>query len=273
MQEHILKGTEITLNKKASIKAPFCKISAAVRRGHEVCGDSAFIYADDEKAIFGVFDGVSGEPSADSASTIAASTVLKELKEVKTPTAKKLKDALSKAHAEVNEGYTTALVLFVKKDGSYMVASVGDSALYSLDSGEIDLEIPLGRIVSKGDTIFRFMKFRNIVKSVVGWASGGMEINIQRGKLSSGNILIAATDCLPDNLEVEVSEFNVEEQSGKVDLGRIIGKTRDPQKILDKIYETIRERMSNEGRKQRGKYLLESKLDDLGIIVFSYSRT
>jgi len=100
-----------------------------------------------------------------------------------------------------------------------------------------------------------------------------MEINIQRGKLSSGNILIAATDCLPDNLEVEVSEFNVEEQSGKVDLGRIIGKTRDPQKILDKIYETIRERMSNEGRKQRGKYLLESKLDDLGIIVFSYSRT
>ncbi|HID72341.1 TPA: hypothetical protein EYP38_00235 [Candidatus Micrarchaeota archaeon] len=115
------------------------------------------------------------------------------------------------------------------------------------------------------------MKFRNIVKSIVGWNAGGMEINFQRGKLSPGEVLIAASDCLPDNLELEVSEFNVEDASGVRDLKRIIGKARTPQKVLDRIYGKLKERMSMKGRKQKGKFLMEPKEDDLAIVVFRYS--
>ncbi|MFH1393566.1 MAG: protein phosphatase 2C domain-containing protein [Candidatus Micrarchaeota archaeon] len=271
MQEHILKGTEITLNKKAAISSPIGSASCAVRRGHEVCGDSAFLYCDDDNLIFGVFDGVSGEPGADRASSAAAAEILRILKGLKSPGEKGMREALTAAHASLTDGYTTALVVFVGKDGRFVAASVGDSSLYSIDiKGNISLEMPLGRIVKEGDTIFRFMKFRNIVKSVIGWNAGGMEIQMQRGKLSAGEILILSSDCLPDNLEIEVSEFNVEDASGTRDLKGIIGRSRSPEKILDKIYKEIRGRMSLGGRKLRGQFILEPKLDDLAILVFKY---
>jgi serine/threonine protein phosphatase PrpC len=274
MNSKILGGTEITLSKKADTKSGFCKLAAAVRRAHDACGDSAFIHADENKAIFGVFDGVSGEAGADRASTLAAKTILKKLVETEKPGQKEIQKALETAHASVTDGLTTALVVVVLSNGTFISASVGDSTMHSIDQkGNFDIELYGSRVVGKGDTIFRFLAFRNVVKSVIGWHSGEFEVIMREGRLSPGEILIAASDALVDNLNMRVSQFNIEDASGADDLKKIISNQREPEKIRDMLFEEIKERISMDGKEIRqDDMLLAPKKDDFSVVVFRYAQ-
>ncbi len=272
MNSKILKGTDIILSSEGELESDVGSLACRVRKGHTVCGDSAFIHADPHKVLFGVFDGVSGEAGADMASSQAARMLLNELGGLKTVNKKQIKDAFSKAHASITDGFTTALVVFVSSEGYFLAASVGDCTLYSIDkNGKLDLELGESRIVGKDDTIFRYLAFRNIVKSVMGWSSGGMEMEMIEGKLSEGEILIAASDAVKDNLKLKVSEYNVEDASGLGDLQKIMGSSGSVRTILEKIYETIIDRMGR-SKKKRGGYLLAPKKDDLSLIVFKFSK-
>lgn len=270
MGSRLLRGTEISDSALASLDAGFCQLSCLVRKGHDVCGDSAFISCDGNTAFFGVFDGVSGEPGADIASSTAAEIVLKRLGP-RMPSEKAMKGAIVEAHTTVMHGFTTALVVAVRNDGAYLAANVGDSALYSLDNaGGAHLEMPLARIVGNGDTIFRFLAFRDVVKSVVGWHAGGMEIRFQKGRLSEGECLISSTDCLPDNLKLAVSEYNVEDASGDKDLADMV-KPGSTEEMVGRIRSELERRMAMGGQTREGGYLLAPKVDDLAIVAFRFS--
>jgi serine/threonine protein phosphatase PrpC len=93
--EKLMPGAAIKKQMTSSLSSGFGEACALVKRGHEECGDSAFIYIDDDKAILGVFDGVSGEPGAATASSLAATVVLEALKGLKKVDEEAIKKALT----------------------------------------------------------------------------------------------------------------------------------------------------------------------------------
>jgi serine/threonine protein phosphatase PrpC len=265
--ERLMRGTAISGTESWGGDAGFCSYFALVRKGHEECGDSAFFYHDGKKAIFGVFDGVSGEAGASSASSDAAEIILGSLKGHDRISETKMKQALSAAQAKVGPGLTTALVVYLQKNGSFIAASVGDSPLYSLDkAGEVALEIPLARIVKDGDSILKFFYFRNIVSSVLGQSGADISLSLRKGKLESGEVLILASDGLSDNLFVEIDDGYVKDGSGCGDLGVLVGKERSPEDMVPSLAAEVGKRVSV-GRIERKDRMLVPKEDDLAIIA------
>jgi serine/threonine protein phosphatase PrpC len=267
--ERLLLGRGITEKASAGLKTQICELHMLVRKGHGECGDSAFAYCDDERAILAVFDGVSGEPDAANASSLAATHVIEFLKS-KPHDDKAIRDALIHASREILKGYTTASVVSIQKNGSFIMASVGDSPIYGLNkSGELGLEIPPGRPVGKGDAIFKFMNFRTLVTSVLGPSEVDMEIQIKEGKISSGEILIIASDGLSDNLFVKVKDGYVEDASGSDDLKDLIGALSDPRKIVKNLEDELSKRIAK-GKVEKPGLVLFPKHDDLAIIVLRW---
>lgn len=267
--ERLLLGNGITEKASAWLESPICELHMLVRKGHGECGDSAFAYCDDERAIIAVFDGVSGEPGAANASSLAATHVIEFLKS-KPHDDKAIRDALIHASKEILKGYTTASVVSIQKDGSFIMATVGDSPVYGMDkTGELGLEIKPGRPVGKGDAIFKFMNFRTLVTSVLGPSEVDMEIQIKEGKISRGEIIILASDGLSDNLFVKVKEGYVEDASGSDDLKSLLGPLRDPKKIVEMLEEELSSRISR-GNVEKPGLVLFPKPDDLAIIVLRW---
>jgi len=266
-----LLGMEIKKEKAGSISVPFADISYLVRRMHDACGDSAFIHADKKKVIIAVFDGVSGEQGAEQASSVAAIAILNHLKDIDSPSKDDLQEAMVQGHSHITNGYTTALVVIVEKNGRFSSASVGDSALYSIDkAGMIKLELLPKRIVGEGSSIFRFMAFRNIVGSVLG-APGDMEIFFKEGMLDAGDLLLMATDGITDNLKFDVEEGKVKDCSGERDLKEIIGEKNEAKAIIKTIEEEIMRRIENKVQINEAKESLIIKRDDLAIICLKFN--
>ncbi|MBU0533056.1 SpoIIE family protein phosphatase [Candidatus Micrarchaeota archaeon] len=264
----LILGTKVkntaTFASNTKIGECFC----LVQRGHEECGDSAFVYMDDKKAILGVFDGVSGEPGAASASSLAASTLLTYLKKYDKADEKLIQKAFSDVNKKIKHGYTTATICFISKDGSTIVAGVGDSPIYGINDNVV-LELPLGRIVEDQHSIFKYFYFRNIVTSVLGPLGSDIHIHTREGKLKKGDLLILATDCLNDNLYVKIREGYLTDCSGTEDLKNIIGKTKKPKLIVEKLVKEIKKRIKN-GKVQLDDRMYVPKEDDLAIIAFRF---
>lgn len=239
-----------------------------VRKGHEECGDSAFVYMDSKKAILGIFDGVSGEPGAASASSTAASTALELLKKHDRPNGKIMAKALAKASRKIRNGYTTATLCFIANDGSTILAGVGDSPVYGITKkGKIALELPLGRAVGDDNAVFKFFFFRNLVTSVLGPSGVDIHIHTREGKIGKGEMILIATDCLNDNLHIKVHNGYVKDSSGTKDLEKIIGKLKKPESIVKKIAREIKKRIAA-GKKETKGHMLVPKEDDLALIAF-----
>jgi serine/threonine protein phosphatase PrpC len=267
--EKLLLGKGIKKKSSSAGSSSLCDFHMFVMKGHGECGDSAFAYCDDNQAIIAVFDGVSGEPGAAHASSLAAADVLESLKG-KQPSEDNLKEALIHASRKILHGYTTATIISISKDGSFVMASVGDSPVYGLNSkSELDLEMNLGRPVGKGDSILKFMNFRSMVTSVLGPSEVDMEIRFNQGRISKGEVFIIASDCLCDNLFVKVADGYVTDASGSDDLQSIIGSLREPEKILKSIEDEILKRMQQGNVEKPGK-MLSPKQDDLSIIVLRW---
>ena len=267
----IVKGSDVSGSVEFHGSSDYCDFFGIVKKTHEVCGDSAFSYCDENKTIIGVFDGVSGEPGADMASSEAASAFLDYLKKFDKINKEKMEKASQFARQQVKSGYTTATVVFLQKDGAFLAASVGDSPLYGINkNGEIDLELPLSRPTGDNDSILKFLYLRVFVSTVFGGFDSAtnpeIHLNMRKGKLAKGELLLLASDCLVDNLFIEVKEGYVTESSGKNDLKSMVGDLREPSKVVKKIYSEIEKRVAGEKIESPEKILVP-KPDDLAIIA------
>lgn len=268
--ERLIRGDQIKNEETCSGNSNFFDFSVIVRKGHAECGDSAFVYHDDKKAILGVFDGVSGEAGAASASSEAAECMLNNLKAADKADEKVLKKVFLHASAGINKGYTTSSLLFAQKNGAFILASVGDSPIYSVNrKGKICLELPLARVVGDKTAIFKFFSFRNMVTSVLGPGIKDLNLNLRRGKLKKGEILILATDGLADNLYVKVHEGFVTDSSGTGDIAYLLGQERDPGKITRMFVKETAKRIKT-GKIQQSERILVPKEDDITVAVFRF---
>jgi len=268
-----LLGMEIKKKMAGSISSPFADISYLVRKMHDACGDSAIIYVDDDKAVLAVLDGVSGEPGAEQASSVAAIAILNHLKGIDSPSKDDLQEAMVQGHTHITNGFTTALVVVMEKNGRFFSASVGDSVLYSIDKGSrVKQEFLQKRIVGEGSSIFRYMAFRNVVGSVLG-APGDMEIFFKQGKVEPGEFLLLVTDGVTDNLKFDVDEGMVKDCSGERDLKEIIGEKKDEKAIVKAIEEEVLARMENKVQINEAKESLIIKPDDLAIICIGFNES
>ena len=100
-------GTEIGSETRGDVREAFAQVSWFIRRGHNVCGDSAFVHMDDSKVVAAVLDGVSGEPGADQASSVAAVALVNHLKNIASPDKNDIQNAFVKAHSNIVFGLTT----------------------------------------------------------------------------------------------------------------------------------------------------------------------
>ncbi|MCI0503147.1 protein phosphatase 2C domain-containing protein [Candidatus Micrarchaeota archaeon] len=264
--EKLIKGSDVAGQVRAQGKSRFCDFAVLVRKGHPECGDSAFICSDEDNLVAGVFDGVSGEPGAAFASSDAAEAMLAHLKKAAKPSEAAMKAALTKAHLAIRIGYTTVTLLHMHNDGSFIIASIGDSPVYGIGkNGEISLELPLDRAVKDGDSILKYFAYRNMVTCVLG---GQMELNVHvlSGKLETGHALILATDGLSDNLFAKVHNGYVSDSSGADDLRKLVGPLRLPSAILRTLAEAAGQRARGSNVEEPGRMLVP-KEDDIALIV------
>lgn len=264
--ERLIRGTKIGKSREFGGKCSFCDLFMYVKKGHEECGDSAFAYCDSKKAIVAVFDGVSGEAGAASASSAAASAALEFLKKHDKADEKVMKKALLHANEQIKEGLTTAVIAFLEKNGSVLVAGVGDSPVYGVSKGKAVLELPPGRPVGDKDSIFKFLYFRNLVTSVLGPSGFDIHVNMRSGKLRKGEMLILASDGLSDNLYLKVHEGYIKDSSGSEDLSNLIAKKRKPEAIVKHLAKEVAKRISKGKKEEKGR-ILAPKIDDIAIAV------
>ncbi|MEW6748644.1 MAG: protein phosphatase 2C domain-containing protein [Candidatus Micrarchaeota archaeon] len=263
--ERLMKGGMVELEESAEGKTPFCDFSLIVRRGHMECGDSAFVYSDENKLLAGVFDGVSGEPGAEQASSDAAEAALSYLKNLDRIGEEEMKEALSRAHLSIKISSTTASLLYLKKDGSFMVAAIGDSPIYGVDAkGGVSLEIPPARTVRDRDSILKYFAFRNYITAALGGPAELLEVSIRKGRLKKGEMLIVASDGLSDNLFVETEDGYVSDSSGVKDLQSLIKGKRTPSSVIKTLMAELAKRLS-EGRVEKPGRILQPKEDDIAI--------
>ena len=266
----MLFGNEIKTKKEAAVACEFADIYALVRKGHDECGDSAFAYADRDKVILAVFDGVSGERGAANASSVAAKSILDSLKSLKRAESEQIKIAISRASMEIDEGFTTVALAFLERNGSFLLASVGDSAIYSKSGKEIALELPLGRPIGRGDSVLKFFGFRNLVTSVLGPTNFDIELRMAHGKIKKDDILILASDGLVDNLYVETKDGYVKDGTGCRDLGQII-KSSSPKTIVKTLDRIIQQRIKK-GKIEEENRILDPKTDDVSLIAIRWDK-
>jgi serine/threonine protein phosphatase PrpC len=248
-------------------KSPAFECSIIVRKGHEECGDSAFVYCDEEKLIAGVFDGVSGEPGAAAASSDAAQAALAFLKKQKKPGEKAMKGAMMEAHASIKQGYTTATLLFLHSSGEFIIACVGDSLVYGIDAkGDVSSELPQGRSVGDDHSIMKYVYYRNLVTSVLGPSGVDTNMHARKGNLKKGEVMILATDGLSDNLYFKVKEGYVSDTAGTEDLKSLLGQIREPEAIVRLLSSESGKRMGMLKTESPGRMLVP-KQDDIAIIA------
>jgi len=267
--ERLIPGESVSGSESSGGRAPFCSFSMLVEQGHGECGDSAFVFHNKERLIAGVFDGVSGDPCAAIASADAAKAVMSHLKGIRKPSEKDVEDAFTAGQLAIRLGATTASVLVLCSDGSFIIASIGDSPVFSLErGGRACLELPLARVVSEGDSILKFFHFRNYVSSVLG-SDNELKLHMRSGKLKKGESFIIASDGLGDNLAMEAEDGYVIDSSGESDLKNIIGKKREPGEIIRAIMSVLHKRIKG-GRKEDGKSIIVPKEDDIAIIAVRF---
>jgi serine/threonine protein phosphatase PrpC len=268
--EKLFAGTKITTSATCTAGTGFCDFSLTVKKGHDECGDSAFAYCDDGKVVIGIFDGVSGEPGAASASSAAAAAALAFLKKLARCDEKQMHAALMEAQLALTGGYTTATILFLQKDGSFLIAGVGDSPAYGISAkGAVSLEIPQARPTADDDSIFKFFYFRNLVTSVLGPHGKDVPIQMRKGKLKKGDMILLASDGLSDNLWVKVHDGYVKDGSGTDDLKSLVGRECEPEKMVSLLLKEVAKRIAV-GRIEKKGLMLVPKEDDIAIAALRF---
>lgn len=185
--------------------------------------EDAFFVADEKS--FGVFDGLGGYRGGEVASNLAKQTMMKvilssgDIKEAFSKARKVLHDE-RRQRWEYKEMDSTALVVVLgkMKDGSWQakVGNIGDSRLYLFRNGELNVLFDekwaglTKQEAKKLDELDSWEEFnqlneelkavfyaRNIVQRTLGSKKA---FSFKELKLRRGDILLAMTDGVPDNL-------------------------------------------------------------------------
>ena len=265
----LLAGIKITDADECVGSNKFCEFFALVKKGHEECGDSIFVYYDETRLAVGLFDGVSGEEGAASASFEAASAALKYLAKAKKPDESTMKEAMAQANGAIRSGFTTAALALIIKDGSFMVAGVGDSPIYSISANGVDVELPIGRPVGDTHSILKFLALRNLVTSVLGNSGGDINMHVRAGKMKKGETLLLASDGLSDNLYFKVNEGYVSDTAGSTDLAALIGKARNPEAMVKTLAKEVAARLAKGKVEEKTRWLVP-KQDDLALAAIRF---
>ncbi len=265
--EKIILASEVGDSLSADGKSAAFSLSAIVKKGHDHCGDSAFIYWDDERTFGGVFDGVSGDADADLASGKAAQSVLGLLKLIKKADEEELKKVLWNTNQVIKRGFTTASIFFIEKNGNYAIASVGDSPIFTIINSKVLSESVSDRPVGIGSPVFEFFQSRNIVSSVLGMKE--IQIQTKSDKLEKGDLLLLCSDGISDNLLIKVKNNFIVDDSGTQDLSEILKKETDPKKIVKKLSADIIARMDHPPM-LKTDFVFEPKQDDLSILACKF---
>ncbi len=232
--------------------------AALVKKGHAICGDSVLISEKDWGWVFGVFDGASGEKNAAEASRLAAKLVDKYTSV--------FRDSFQDVFEEIShriEGYTTASVVLLKRNGEFHCHSVGDSPIYLFDT---KWKFLCGaHSVGKGDSIFKFFSHRHYLRDALG---GDFDIFSYAGQLSKGNYLLLCSDGVSDNFFVTVQEGYVEDPHGLKDLTELADLSNE-KALLKSVVFAVEERMFKE-RMEKKEMLLIPKPDDISIVTLQF---
>jgi serine/threonine protein phosphatase PrpC len=264
-------GTEIGSETRGDVREAFAQVSWFIRRGHNVCGDSAFVHMDDSKVVAAVLDGVSGEPGADQASSVAAVALVNHLKNIASPDKNDIQNAFVKAHSNIVFGLTTVALAVIMKDGRFLCGSVGDSMAYSVETrGTARPELPGARIVGPGSPLLRYLTYRNVVPAALGMQKD-MEMCFKRGELSKGESVLLMTDGVTDNLTIYVENGVVKDCTGAKDLGSIIGDAKDAASVVRRIGDEIIRRMDAKFDIRDPGRVLVAKKDDVAVICVRYT--
>jgi serine/threonine protein phosphatase PrpC len=262
--------------------------ASLVHEGHPDRNEDSYI-ADPTQLLVGVFDGVGGRPGSEVASRLAAQTVVDEARQFPAVAAPQqaeelLSSAVETAHNAVlghGDGRigTTAAVAKVFHDEMGRpfvgVASVADSRVYLYRQGELSfLSYDKGRdydeaspktisrqrnlatVVEPADvaalSISSQIAFRrrNLITSMMGQADSTPIITTYTVPLQTGDIILAATDGIHDNLT-------------HGEIAAIIADARTPDEATDLLTQAARER-------SRDRDHLRAKPDDMTAVALYY---
>ncbi len=230
------------------------------------CDDSALLIIRDDYVLIGVFDGVSGEANASTASETALKTIANYIEKffTKKSTKELLEEAISEANYAIQAGGTTASIALILKDGNYFYANLGDSHIYKISKQRV---VRLTKDDRDASSFANYIKHRMHVTQCIGGLLS--KIDAGKGKLESGDVLFAITDGVIDNLFIKVEGGIVTDTSGKQDLERILYEKKDIKAIIEALTEEIKKRMQlKEEVIDNG--ILVPKEDDASIVFFRY---
>jgi len=272
--EKMIAGGDVRDMARWSGKSPFCESALLVRKknGAAACGDSAFSYSDQEKAVLGVFDGVGREADANLASSKAAAGALSYLKEIKLPDCSGLllcmKDAFRQAAVSIKTGDTTGVLALILKTGSGVIGSAGDSPAYILRSdGTTEIPLPLDTERGNGARLLDFFSRRSIIFSCLPmtWERA----HIAPIQLNEGDRLVLASDGLSNNLFVSVRHNRVTDCSGTADLAQLLGGAHEPAQMIALLAEEVARRIEARSIWKWGRTMI-SKPDDVSIAALRF---
>jgi len=180
-----------------------------------------------------------------------------------------MKGAMAKANGAIRSGFTTAALAFVRKDGSFIVAGVGDSPIYSIGAKGVDVELPIGRPVGDTHSILKFLALRNLVTSVLGNSGGDINMHVRSGKMGKGETLLLASDGLSDNLYFKVNEGYVSDTAGSADLAALIARMRNPETMVKTLAKQVAARLAKGKVEEKTRWLVP-KQDDLALAAIRF---
>lgn len=235
-------------------------------RMHKSCDDAALLVKEERYVLIGVFDGVSGEAFGADASEAALRSVAAFVKNNfgKTANEQLLEHALEEANYSVRRGATTASVALVLVDGSYFFANIGDSHIYLRHADGTVVRLTKDEKSGNGMSFTTYTATRHIVLQ----ALGGLISSIDKGKgrVKSGDALIAVSDGIVDNLFIKVDGGVVVDNSGCDDLAEILKGKKGAEEIVEHLAKEIKERMKG-GESMKEGLVLVPKDDDVAIVA------
>lgn len=170
-----------------------------------------FLLVSHSKQLYVVADGMGGAQAGETASKLAAETVLEVLNERPIPTLKDLEEAFVEANDRVRklastdlalEGMGTTLVGMLE-DGDYLhIASVGDSRIYSCREGEVQSLVEdqtwvneVGRRLGIDEDTLKKHPMRHVLTMAIG-VGNPLRVNLKTIPKVPGTLYLLCSDGL-----------------------------------------------------------------------------
>lgn len=209
-----------------------------------------------ESGLYLVADGMGGAQAGETASKLAIETVLAAVQQESEMDADKLTAAFHTANQRIKniaatdrslEGMGTTLVAVLEHRGDIIVASVGDSRLYSYSNGVLEAVTEdqtwvneVGRRLGLADEVLKAHPMRHVLTMAIG-VSEQLRVNAYTLHPEPGTLLLLSSDGLHGAVPQDV-------------IAKILGKRLS---LADRCHRLIKEARMNGGPDNITAVLLE----------------